>query len=157
MEERKTIFDYVGMVFNTFGFSIVILNIFCFLFGEEAKEFSNMFSMGKEGLSTDTMMQFFFVSALIVFIRFLFFTDKVIKNMSVVVRTLWMVLSSIGIVIFFILHFGWFPADQWLPWIMFIVSFGICFVVSTIITVFREKTENRKMEDALAKLKQQNN
>lgn len=156
MKEKKTIFDYVGMVFTTFGFSVVVLNIFCLLFGEHARDFSSMFSMGKEGLSVATMMQFFAAAVLIVLLRFLFFTDMVIKNMPVVLRTLCMVLSAIGIIVIFILRFGWFPADQWLPWLMFFISFGICFSVSALVAVLREKAENKKMEAALTRLKQQN-
>lgn len=155
MEERKTIFDYVGMVFSTFGFSIVILNVFCLLFGEDAREFSRIFSMGREGLSTAAMMQFLTMSVLIIFIRALFFTDIVIKSMPVIIRIFCMLLSVIGIVVCFILHFDWFPADQWLPWVMFIVSFGICFVVSALVAILRERIENKRMEAALAKLKQQ--
>ncbi len=156
MEEKKTIFDYVGMVFTTFGFTIVILTLLCFLFGEDAKEISSMFSLGKEGLSIAIMTQYLMVSVLIVALRFLFFTDVVIKNMSVTVRTLCMLLSVIGIIVFFIIRFGWFPIDMWIPWFMFIVCFGICFVVSTMIAVLKERAENRKMEEALTRLKQQN-
>lgn len=155
MEERKTIFDYVGTIFSTFGFSVVVLNVFCLLFGEQAQDFSSIFSMGKEGLSTETMMQFLGAAVLMVFLRFLFFTDRIIKNMSVVLRTLCMVLTAIGIVVIFTLHFGWFPVDQWLPWFMFFLSFGICFLVSSLIAVLKEKSENKKMEEALARLKQE--
>lgn len=155
MEERKTIFDYVGTIFSTFGFSVVVLNVFCLLFGEQAQDFSSIFSMGKEGLSTETMMQFLGAAVLMVFLRFLFFTDRIIKNMSVVLRTLCMVLTAIGIVVIFTLRFGWFPVDQWLPWFMFFLSFGICFLVSSLIAVLKEKSENKKMEEALARLKQE--
>lgn len=157
MEERKTIFDYIGQVFFIFGFSMAVLNIFCLLFGEDAKEFSSMFSLGKEGLSITTMAQYFVVSILIVMARFLFFTDVVIKNMRVAVRTFCMLMSVIGIIVLFIICFDWFPAHMFLPWFMFFVCFGICFAGSLAVTVLREKAENKKMEEALAKLKQQDN
>ena len=73
MEERKTIFDYIGQIFQVFGFSMIVLNIFCLLFGEDASEFSKMFSLGKEGLSVPTMLQFFSVAVWVVFLRFFFF------------------------------------------------------------------------------------
>lgn len=155
MEERKTIFDYIGMVFSVFGFSIAVLTIFCVLFGEEAGEVSNMFSMGGEGLSVATMTQYFAVSACIIFFRFLFCTDTIIKNMAIAARTVCMVASAVGTIIVFVLCFGWFPADMWLPWILFIVCFLVCFAVSMAVAVQREKVENRKMEEALARLKQQ--
>lgn len=45
MEERKTIFDYLGEVFLIYGIMTVIMNIFCVWIGEEAKELSSMFSL----------------------------------------------------------------------------------------------------------------
>lgn len=155
MEEKKTIFDYVTMTFSIFGFSIAWLNFFSFLFGEEAKEISSMFSLGSNGLSIATMMQFLGVAVITTFIRYIFFTDIIIKKMPIVGRTACMVLSEISTIVVFVLCFDWFPTDMWLPWVMFIMCFGLCFVVSTIVTMWKEKMENRKMEEALAKLKKQ--
>lgn len=154
MDERKTIFDYIGMVFSVFGFFVAVMSIFCILFGEEARAISSMFSMGNEGISIAMIMQYFAVSALIIAARVLFCTDMVIRNMAIALRTVCMVVSAVVIIVFFVVRFGWFPVDMWAPWVMFFVSFGICFVVSMIVTVQKEKADNRKMEEALAKLKQ---
>lgn len=153
MEERKTIFDYVGQVFMIFGITVVILNIFCLLFGASAREYSTMFSLGNEGLSVSTMAQYLLISAITVGLRYIFFTDALIKNMSVLARTVWMVLLVLLFVAGFILLFDWFPADMWQPWVMFFVCFGICFGISTIVTALKEKEENRRMQEALRKLK----
>lgn len=155
MEEKKTIFDYVAMTFTVFGFSIAWLGFFCLLFGGEAKEISSMFSLGSSGLSMATMAQFLAVSAITTLIRYLFFTDVFIKKMSIVGRTACMVLSEVAMIVVFVLCFDWFPTDMWLPWVMFILCFGVCFVVSMAVTMWKEKMENRKMEEALAKLKRQ--
>ena len=153
MEDRKTIFDYIGQIFQVFGFSMIVLNIFCLLFGEDASEFSKMFSLGKEGLSVPTMLQFFSVAVWVVFLRFLFFTDVIIRNMRTLFRSIGMVFMILVVMVVYILVFDWFPADMWIPWIMFFGCFAICFVVSTAITVLRERMENKKMEEALERLK----
>lgn len=155
MDERKTIFDYTGMVFGIFGFFVAVMSVFCLLFGEEAREISSMFSLGKEGISIGMMMQYFAVSALIVAARFLFCTDMIIKNMAIAARAVCMVVSSVVIIVCFILRFGWFPVNMWMPWILFFMCFGICFAVSMIVAVQKEKADNKKMEEALAKLKRQ--
>lgn len=155
MEERKTIFDYAGQVFIIFGITICVLNIFCVLFGENAKEYSTMFSLGKEGLSVPVMMQFLLVSACTTANRFLFFTEIFIKNMTIPLRTVCMVAVEVGVIAVFIIAFGWFPADMWLPWVMFLLSFGICFILSFAVTVIKTRVENRKMEEALERLKKQ--
>ena len=144
MEERKTVFDYMGRVLETFGFSVAILNIFCLIFGEEAEGFSTIFSLGKRGLSVATMGQFFSASVWVVAARFVFFTETVIKRMSLVLRTVLMVAAVLASTGIHILAFRWFPVDMWIPWLAFLVCFGICFAVSVVVTAFRERMENRK-------------
>ena len=155
VEEKKTIFDYIGQVFMIFGITICILNVFCVLFGEDAKAYSTMFSLGKEGLSVPIMIQFLLASACTVANRFVFFTETFIKNMTVPVRTVCMVIVEVAVTAVFIVAFGWFPTDMWLPWVMFILSFGICFMVSLAVTVIKTRVENRKMEEALERLKRE--
>lgn len=155
MEEKKTIFDYMAQVLITYGISILILNLFCILFGEEAKEISTMFSMGNKGLSVATMLQYFGTSILVTFSRFVFFSDTFFKRLPIVLRTAGMLASITGIIIAFIIIFDWFPVDRWEPWVMFFVCLGISFLVSVGVTVLKEKAENRKMEEALRKLKEQ--
>ena len=154
MEERKTIFDYVGQVLITYGFSIIALNLFCILVGEYAQDVSSIYSMGKEGLSTATMMQFFAVSICITGLRVLFFTDRMIKQMSVTARTVCMLLSIIVLIVLCAAAFHWFPIGMWQAWTGFLVTFAICFVCSMSLTRLKEKTENRKMEEALRRLKE---
>lgn len=157
MEERKTIFTYLGQVFMIFGITIVILNLFCVLFGESAQSYSTMFSLGKEGISIATMMQFFMVSIGTVAIRYLLFTDAVIRNMRLVVRMICMIIAEIMMIVVFVLAFDWFPADSWQPWGMFLLSFACSFVISLTITILKERTENKRMEAALIRLKEQEN
>ncbi len=154
MEKEKTIFDYMGQVFVIFGGTIVILNVFCLLFGESAQNFSTMFSMGSEGLSVATMMQFLLVSVLITFWRFLFFTDKIIKNLSLAIRTVGMFIAVVVTIVLFVILFGWFPVGFWQAWLGFFVSFLISVAASVGVSVLKEKSENEKMTKALERLKE---
>lgn len=155
MEEKKTIFDYIGQVFLIFGITIGILNIFCFLFGDNAKEISALFSLGSQGLSTLTTVQFFLVSVCIVIAKFIFFTDTCIKKMSIVMRTVCMVSTVLIVIALFIRVCGWFPVNMWQPWLMFFLCFGISFGISMVVTIVKERLENRKMEEALDRLKRE--
>ena len=155
MEDRKTLFDYAGQVFIIFGFSIVTLNLFCVLVGEYAQDVSSIYSMGNKGLSTATMMQFLGVSVCITGLRFLFFTDRIIRQMSITMRTVCMLLSIIVLIMVCVIMFGWFPIDMWQPWAGFLITFALCFAGSMCVTRFKEKSENRKMEEALQRLKEQ--
>ena len=155
MEKEKSIFDYLGQVLTIFGATVIILHIFSLLFGESAKGISTLFALGSEGLSTTTALQFLLVSVLVVIYRIVFFTDKVIKNMSVVVRTGLMYVVIIFTIVIFNALFGWFPADMWEAWIGFLLSFAICSVISTLIVLIKDKLENDKMQNALDRLKQE--
>lgn len=153
MEDRKTLFHYIGDIFTTFGITIFILNLLCLIFGEEAKGYSPLFDFGREGLRCYTMLEFLLASAFTVFLRFLFFTDTIIKNMTIMMRTVCMVASELGVIAVFIFVCGWFPVDEWLPWGMFFLSFAVCFVVSAACAAFNERMENRKMQEALERAK----
>lgn len=155
MEDRKTIFDYIVQIFVVFGITICILNVFCLLFGEDAREYSTMFSLGKSGLTVSTMLQFLLASVCTVCLRFLFFTETIIKNMTIAVRTICLVVAEVAVIVVFIVTCGWFPTNMWKPWAMFFLCFGVCFIISIAVTVIRTRLENRKMEEALERLKKQ--
>lgn len=153
MEERKTIFDYLGQVFTIFGFSILVLIVMCTMVGEDAKGYSTLFDLGAEGLTIATMLQFLLAAVTNTLLRILFFTDIVIKKMSLAVRTGCMFGSVIFSILIFNMLFGWFPISDWLAWLSFFVCFGVCTITATRISIVKEKLENRKLEEALQKAK----
>ncbi|MCI9136617.1 MAG: hypothetical protein HFH48_03470 [Lachnospiraceae bacterium] len=154
MDERKTIFGYLAEVLIVFGFTMLVLNTFCVIFGESAKEFSTMFALGGKGIAINTTLQFLGLSALIVCLRFLCFTDVLIKKMPVWCRTVCMIGAVLLVMVIFIFVCRWFPVNMWQPWAMFFACFGICFLGSLSVMVWKEKMENKRMEEALKKLKE---
>ncbi len=154
MEEKKTIFDYMSQIMVMFGFSMLIMNIFCLAFGNSAKGFSAMFELGNQGVPAKIAFEFLCLSVLITGIRFLFFTDIWIKKMPVRARTICMLISIVIVIAAFIIIFDWFPIDMWQPWAMFFICFGISFTGSYFVMMIKEKVENRKMKEALERLKE---
>ena len=155
MEKEKTIFDYISQVFVIFGATVLILNMFCLLFGKDTKELSTLFSLGDQGLSVATMLQFLAMSVFVTVWRFLFFTDKVIRNLSLSLRTAGMFTAVVLTIIVFVLLFGWFPLDDWKAWLGFAVSFVISVAMSLGLSTLKEKTEEEKMAMALERLKEE--
>ena len=45
MEEKKTIFDYLAQTMLLFGVTVLILNLFCLVFGNSAKDVSDFLSV----------------------------------------------------------------------------------------------------------------
>lgn len=154
MEEKRTIFDYLAQVLMIFGFTMLILNGLCMIFGEEAKGVSAMFALGGQGIPTKIAFQFLCVAALIVGLRLIFFTDILVKRMPIWLRTVCMLTAIIVLIAAFAAAFDWFPVNQWKPWAMFFICFGVSFLGSYSVMVIRERAENKRMEQALQRLKE---
>lgn len=154
MDERKSVFSYIAHIFTIFGATILILVVLTVLCGEEAKEVSTIFALGEKGISITTILQFFLTSVLTATIDMLFFSDGLIKKVPIWCRTVGMLLAEVLMIIIFVALFGWFPMDMWQPWVMFALCFLVCFGVSVVFTVLKEKVENQKMAEALSRMKQ---
>lgn len=157
MKKSETIFDYLGQILMVFGGTILVLNLFCVLFGAEEQMHSTMFALGNQGLSVSTVLQFLAMSAIITTLKFLLFSDVLMKKVSTVVRIICMFTLVMLCIVVFIVVFDWFPVNQWEAWLMFFLCFGLSVAVSTGLTALKEKTENRKMEEALKRLKEESN
>ncbi|MCD7731686.1 MAG: hypothetical protein LUI05_09375 [Oscillospiraceae bacterium] len=149
MERKKNIFDYCGMVLMQFGFSVIVMMIFTRIFGEKAKDFSAMFMLGKEGLSIIVLLQFLLLTVLIVMLRFVFFTDCIIKKLAMSFRGAFMMVAVLLLTAVFIITCDWFPIDNIFCWIMFV----LCFLISLLGTIgmlsIKEKIENKQLDEAL--------
>ena len=154
MDNKPTILDYLSQVLMIFGITVLLLNVFCLMFGESAKEFSEIFSLGSSGLSAKTMLQFLLAIAITIVFRFAFMTDVIIKKMPLAARIITMFTAVFLKIVVFIILCGWFPVNNPTAWVMFLISFAVSCSVSTVVSLFREKTENRKLAEALKKFKE---
>lgn len=153
MLQKRTIFDFLTNVMVIWGIEVISLCLFCPLFGESAKEISTIFALGNAGISIATLLQFLGLAILISGLMWIFFTDKLIKRLSIMVRTIMMFVCVILAVGIFAAIFQWFPVNQVEPWIMFLLCFFVCAFISVLVSVTKEKSDNRKMQEALERLK----
>lgn len=149
MEERKHLLDYLAQVFSIFGVTLLVISVIGVLTGEEAAEKSTMFRLGSAGIPVETVFQYLLTSVCVTALRFLFFTDILIKKLSVAKRTVGMLAAVIALIGAFSWLFGWFPVDEPEGWIAFFICFGLCFAVSAAVSVIKENVENRQLEDRL--------
>ena len=155
MDKKPTIFDYLSQVFMIFGITILLLNIFCLIFGEATRDFSAIFALGSEGLSVKTMLQFLLAVAVTITFKFVFMTDLIIKKMPLLARIVVLFASSFLNIMVFIIVCGWFPVNNLLAWIMFLISFAVSCTASTLVSMLWERTENKRLAEALHKLKEE--
>ena len=154
MGERKHFLTYVEQVFMILGVSLLVVTGICAILGEEAQGYSTMFALGSEGIPINTVMEYLLSSVCITALRFVFFTDALIKRWTTAGRTIAMVAAVIILVGVFAYVFGWFPVDNPECWMAFLVSFGICFVLSAVLSVKKERLENKQLERALQQMKE---
>lgn len=153
MKEKKTIFDYLAQALRIFGFIMVVLNVFALFLGEYAMGDVSIFSLGDKGISTSTAFQFLAFSLLVVLIRYIFFTRALIRRMSLPLRAVCLTASLIALVALFSVLFHWFPVDMWQSWVVFFICFAVSLAGSSLITAWKEKAENRQLQEALERYK----
>lgn len=153
MIKKSTIFDFLMQVMIIWGIAILSLCLVCLMFGELAQDYSTIFQMGRYSISIATLLQFLGFSVVIAGERWLFFTDKLIKGLSLGIRLVLMFVTVIISTGVFAGVFRWFPVNQTKPWVMFLVCFTVCTAVSVGVMMIKEKSDNRKMQDALERLK----
>lgn len=155
MNNKPTLLDYLSQVFMIYGVTVLLLNIFCLMFGEAAMDHSTIFSFGSSGLSVRTMLQFLLAIVITIVFRFTFMTDILIKKMPLAARIVTMFAAAFLNIMVFVIVCKWFPIDNPIAWTMFLVSFAVSCAVSTLISICKEKYENKQLSEALQKLKEE--
>ncbi len=153
MEDNKTIFNYIGQVFATYGIIIFIFIILGITTGDGASECSSLFEFGNQGFSIATLLQLFIFSTIVSVSQIAFHTDRWIKNMSLFFRNVLFFGVIVLTIVIFIIIFEWFPINSIKAWGSFILSFGTCTAIGVTFSILKEKAENKKMEQALNRFK----
>lgn len=155
MDEKRTVFSYIFQMFAIFGFNMLCLTGFTYLVGDSAKQISQMYSLGSEGIALRTSFEFFLVSVIVVLLQYVIFSDRWIKEMAFVKRIFCMIAGVLALISLFVYFCGWFPINMWQPWVMFLFCFFICFGASVVISAAKAKAENEKLMKGLEKMKKQ--
>ena len=73
--------------------------------------------------------------------------------MAIWLRTIGLLMTVIITIVGFIIAFHWFPVNMWQPWVMFFLCLVLSFLGSLFVMILKEKIENKRMEEALRKIK----
>ncbi|MBR5962034.1 MAG: DUF3021 family protein [Clostridia bacterium] len=148
-EKMKYLNWLVKEILASLGTGVVTLGVMSCLMGDIGEKVSPIFSLGKAGISIDTLAQFLLLAVFSVVVKDVFMTDRWIKNMSVFLRkSLYFFVIVLGVFVMSRL-FKWFPADAARAWIAFGIFFSVAMVFITILTRTKEITENNKLQEAL--------
>ena len=155
MDKKKGILGYLSQVFIIYGAIALLLNVSCMIFGEDAKSISTIFSLGNDGLPVYTSFQFLGAIALIVALRVVLLTDVIFKRIRTAMRVILLFSGCLAITIGFVFAFKWFPVTNTIVWVMFAGCFIVSCTIGTLISVLAEKQENKKLEEALRRFKEE--
>jgi len=153
MENKRTIFEFMGFVMRTFGICICFLLVLTIIANDEMIETSSIFIFGNDAISTTILLQFLLLSFITTILVFLFTSTYMIRFLSLTTRLILMpifIILCLGIAIYF---FGWFPTGFLLPWISFVVYFLICYGISVAITLCKNKKADNVLNKALEEMK----
>ena len=152
MDKRFTVFSFLSRSFMLYGIGTLLLNVLSLLFGESAQDYSTLFAV-PGAVSIATSFQYFAAIIVIHLLRLIFMTDRVIKKMPLTARIISMFACIFAVIVGFVIVFGWFPVDEPLAWVMFLISMTVSCIISTLISSYAEKQENRRLADALERVK----
>ena len=85
-EKIKYLNWLVKEIMASFAGGVVTLCAMSWLMGDLGAKVSPIFSLGKSGISLETLMQFLLLAVFSVVVKDVFMTDRWIKNMSVYLR-----------------------------------------------------------------------
>ena len=151
MEEKKNVFTYIRQLFATYGIIVMIFVIFHILLGDFPEGYSTLFALGKEGITIPILCELFLLAGMITLAQVAFLTDRLIMNMTMLMRNVLFFVSVMIVMIVMIFSFKWFPTGDILAWTGFVVCYALSMLVSVLIVKLREKLENSKMQEALDK------
>ncbi|MFT4143877.1 MAG: hypothetical protein QM644_05425 [Mobilitalea sp.] len=153
--KNNAILSFLTQTLVLFAIDILLLILFAALFGEGARNVSTMYQFGSKGLATSTILQFFLSAATISLIQRIFFSEKIFKQLLVILRTTYMLICILITHIVYILLFQWFSYDDYYAWISFLTCFVGGFVLGLLFMLLKRRLENRKYDELLSNYKKQ--
>lgn len=142
-------YKFAAQVMIIFAVEILVIAIAGALWGEESMDFSNLYQLGGKGIANTTILQLFMCSIVLNLVQSISMSAKIFQNVMMLWRTGIMVVLSVLVILIFVICFGWFPLDFWPAWVGFFISFGLCFLGSTILMVIKTKLEQKKYDRLL--------
>ncbi|WP_343210479.1 hypothetical protein [Anaerolentibacter hominis] len=147
-------YHFLGQIMITFSVTVLLLTLIGLFTGEEVKEISSLFQMGGKGIAFSTIFQILGSSVVIASLKVFFFSSRFFQNKMLLWKCTWMVICSIAVIVVFIILFDWFPIHFWQAWVGFFLSFFICFGVSTVIVMTKNRLEGKRYDRLLQEYKE---
>lgn len=152
----EKIFSFAKQVLVVFAVDVCFLLLMVTLVGEEPEiaQMSSLFRLGGRGLAAETLLQFLLTALIVTGLNQFFMSDCIFKKVRVFWRMLLLLLSVLLFISGCILAFGWFPVDNSMAWLSFLLTFFLFFLVSSAVTILKKRMEDRKYEEQLRRYRE---
>jgi len=152
MDIGRNIFNnFIGNVMSNFGIVVFVTSTVAFLVGEEAREEVGMMSLAGIGMAYVSILQLFLYTLLVTTIAYIF--SFMVKKMLIIWRFAIQLCLIIIFTILFAVLFRWFPINDSIAWISFLVSFTVCMTISMLLVLLKLKLDNKKYQRQLYEYK----
>jgi len=161
-EKNKTqgdtsfIIDLTRNFSTIFTLSILAISFTGFLlycYTPNIQDISSLFASGGASLLFIVILQIAGFSLIVAFFSILFISQRFIEKMRFWLRILLLFISALVTFSIFAVIFKWFPIDDPLAWVGFLISTFICFCISLGLTFLKFKLESKKYNELLARFK----
>ena len=149
--EKSSPISFANHTMVNFGVCIIIISVIGRLLGDTAQEMGGFMSLGSAGLSYPSILQLFLFSVTVTGVIHLFYA--VVKKMMLLWQYTLIGLITFVIAVAFSFGFQWFPTDDQMAWISFLISFGVSMTGSILFMVLKIKLEDRKYGKQLSDYK----
>jgi magnesium-transporting ATPase (P-type) len=146
-----------GTVFTLTVLVITLTGILIARYTPDAKEISTLFVLGSAGLPYSAILQLAFCDLILAAFSVLLFSERFLTKMRFMWRFIFLYLSTLFTVSIFSMVCGWFPANNPLSWIAFILWLAICIAFAYVLTRLKFKIENKKINRLLKDYKERHN
>ena len=140
-------------IFTLSVLAISLMGILLICIAPDIQYISTLFASGGMGLSFSVVLQIAGFSLLLAFFSIIIISQRFIINMRFWLRILLLFLSALFTFSIFAVIFKWFPVNEPLAWLGFVVSSLVCFALSLGLTFLKFKLEGKKYKRLLANYK----
>lgn len=154
MENKFTFKSYLTDICIIFTVILLTFVTAGMLGSDKMEVASTVYETGGKLMSYTTILQILLCSVVIITLKMLIFSEILLKRTMLLWRIVLMVLFTGGVTAACIIVFGWFPSDDLLAWVMFVISFLASLGISTAIMAYETKKESMKYEILLEEYKQ---
>lgn len=140
---------FISSAAEIFTLSLLFVSIFNIILSSESdnmRKLSALFALCGEGLSFTALGELLVLSVIISALRSIWFSPRFFKNLLMLNRVTFMLVSVFLTSGICSVLFGWFPPSMWQAWLGFVLSFGIGTAVSFAVMFIRTRSETRKYQ-----------